>query len=161
MVLPNERPKMVATAISFETRVTSSNIRENIVGTLSPIQWRVEAGFRRPSRFIAATPYAAIQAQALYKAGLAFAARAATDTRTEAGARCDHAMALDATWLHCCAAATNPHRNRIAAALRCPALTTLISKTERTQFMAAIGLTKLAESTGIGQPLNIGSQSTM
>jgi outer membrane autotransporter protein len=68
---------------------------------------RVEAGYRVASPFIAATPYAAIQVQAFAtppfnetdagRFGLAFAARAATDTRSEAGARFDHAMALDAT----------------------------------------------------------------
>jgi len=70
---------------------------------------RVEAGYRLASALVAVTPYAAIQAQAFRTPsfaesdpggggfGLAFAARTATDTRSEAGARFDRAVALAPT----------------------------------------------------------------
>jgi uncharacterized protein with beta-barrel porin domain len=72
---------------------------------------RIETGYRIASAFVAVTPYAAIQAQAFETPtfsendpsgggfGLTFAARTATDTRGETGARLDHAMALDPTTL--------------------------------------------------------------
>jgi uncharacterized protein with beta-barrel porin domain len=72
---------------------------------------RIETGYRLASPFVAVTPYAAIQAQAFATPafsendpssgglGLTFAARTATDTRGEIGARFDHAMALDPTSL--------------------------------------------------------------
>jgi outer membrane autotransporter protein len=70
---------------------------------------RLEAGYRTGSPVAAVTPYAAVQAQSFSTPaysetdlggggfGLAFAARTATDTRSELGARFDRAVAIDPT----------------------------------------------------------------
>lgn len=72
---------------------------------------RIEAGYRIAAPLIAATPYAAINAQAFATPaysesdpsgggfGLNYAGRTATDTRAELGSRFDRALALDATSL--------------------------------------------------------------
>jgi uncharacterized protein with beta-barrel porin domain len=70
---------------------------------------RLEGGYRMAWPVAAVTPYAAVQAQSFSTPsyseadlsgggfGLAFAARTATDTRSELGARFEHAMALNPT----------------------------------------------------------------
>jgi autotransporter-associated beta strand protein len=70
---------------------------------------RLEAGYRIASSFAAVTPYAAVNAQLFdtpsYREndltgggfGLSYAGRSATDTRGEAGARFDRAVAIDAS----------------------------------------------------------------
>jgi uncharacterized protein with beta-barrel porin domain len=70
---------------------------------------RLEGGYRMGWPVAAVTPYAAVQAQSFSTPsygetdlsgggfGLAFAARTATDTRSELGARFEHAMALNPT----------------------------------------------------------------
>jgi uncharacterized protein with beta-barrel porin domain len=70
---------------------------------------RIEGGYRWLSPWVAVTPYAAIQAQAFHTPGysevdltgggfgLNFAGRSATDTRSELGARLDHAVAVSPT----------------------------------------------------------------
>jgi outer membrane autotransporter protein len=70
---------------------------------------RVESGYRLAWPMVAVTPYAAVQAQSFetpsYREtdvsgggfGLAYAARTATDTRSELGGRFDHAVAINPT----------------------------------------------------------------
>jgi len=72
---------------------------------------RVEAGYRLALPVVAVTPYGAVQVQAFVTPGysesdpsgggfgLTFASRIASDARGEAGARFDHAIALDPTSL--------------------------------------------------------------
>ena len=72
---------------------------------------RVEGGYRFATPAGGITPYAAVQAQSFRTPtyaetdvtgggfGLAFNARSASDTRSELGARFDHAVALDPTKL--------------------------------------------------------------
>ncbi len=72
---------------------------------------RIEAGYRVATRFVAVTPYAALNAQAFVTPGysesdpsgggfgLTYMGRTATDIRGELGSRFDHAMALDPTSL--------------------------------------------------------------
>jgi uncharacterized protein with beta-barrel porin domain len=104
-------PAYLAAALAFANHWMSTDrvaaFGDHLTASFNALGGRVEGGYRLATPAGGITPYAAVQAQSFRTPsysetdvsgggfGLAYNARSASDTRSELGARFDHAVALD------------------------------------------------------------------